>query len=723
MGSKLTRPDSSQARSAGVPLLRDERLAAAAGVAAALVAAAVQAVGELHGVSPWLKVGLSVVAGMLAAAVVLAQARVRRGMKARSRAVQLNKLLDLPLSPSGELPLLAGLSPYQLGVSPSKYPAGSDPYVPRTADAELQQALRTRPFVLVVGNSKAGKSRSAYQAALDALDGARVVMPKAQPDAITDLLHLDPPLDWGESRGVLWLDDVDEATLEVLSPSVLSLLQPHAVILGTITAQRVARIRGTDSAVTRSVRLALSQAKPVRLETELDRGERQAAQEAYPDEKFTAGIGEPLIAAELLLARFDAGRADSPAGLALLRAAVDIRRAGINRALPESELRALYAPYLAGIKIGLKADEDSFTAGLSWATEPAVSQVAMLELIDQDGPGYRAWDYLVEVADGQGSERAWPLSGEVWRHLLARGNSADLAPAGLAALLCGQQAMAAELWERALPPDGQPLEASSARAAFDLGVVLAEDRNVVAARQAYERVMDYGDQEWAPQATVNLALLEASARNRGRAEELCRSAMASQNLDAAPRAANQLAQLLSERGEVNEAIKAYTFAANSTHPDAAARANRNLGILLSAHGDAEGAKAAYQRAINSGHPDQAGPAAFNLGNLLRDEGNDAGAADAYRHAAMLGHPEAGPRALRNLGSILLRQGDLPGAEDAFRQAFGTRHPQESPRAAAHLSVMLTARGDPAGAEYWRSQAFARGYPDPNSNRGDIMLTR
>lgn len=706
-----------------MPLPRDERLAAAAGVAAALAAAAVQAVGELHGVSPWLKVGLSVVAGVLAAAVVLAQARVRRGMKARDRAVQLSKLLDLPLNPSGELPLLAGLSPYQLGVSPSKYTAGSDPYVPRTADARLQQALRTSPFVLVVGDSKAGKSRSAYQAALDTLDHARVVVPKAQPDAIEELLRLDPPLDWGTGRGVLWLDDVDEATLEVLSPSVLSVLQPHAVILGTITAQRVARILGTDSGATRSVHLALRQAEPVRLRAELDCDERQAAQEAYPGEKFVAGIGEPLIAAELLLARFDAGRADSPAGLALLLAAVDMRRAGINRALPENELRILYAGYLAEIKTGLKADQDSFTAGLSWATKPAISQVAMLEFVDQDGPGYRAWDYLVEVADGQGDERAWPLSGEVWRHLLARGDSADLAPAGLAALLRGQRDMAAELWKRALPPDGQPLEASSARAAFDLGVVLAEDRNLVAARQAYERVMDYGDQEWAPQAAVNLAFLEASAHNRDRAEELCRSAMASQNLDAAPRAANQLAQLLGERGEVDEAIKAYCFAANSTHPDAAARANRNLGILLSAHRDTEGAKAAYQRAINSGHPDQAGPAAFNLGNLLRDEGNDAGAVDAYRRAATLGHPEARPRALRNLGSILLRQGDLSGAEDAFRKAFETQHPQESPRAAAHLSVIRTARGDTAGAEYWRSQAFARGYPDPNSNFSDIRSPR
>jgi tetratricopeptide (TPR) repeat protein len=706
VGSKLTRPGSRGVRSARVPLPRDERLAAAAGVAAALATAAVQASGQLHGVSPWLKVGLSVVAGMLAAAVVLAQARVRRGMKVRDRAVQLNKLLDLPPSPSGGLPLLAGLSPYQLGVSPSKYPAGSDPYVPRSADAHLRQALRTSPFVLVVGDSKAGKSRSAYQAALETLYDARVMVPKAQPDAIAELLHLDPPLDWGVARGVVWLDDVDEVGLEVLSPSVLSLLRPHAVIVGTIAAQRVARILGTDSEVTQSARLALRQAERVTLRAKLDRDERQAAQEAYPGEKFVVGIGEPLIAAELLLARFDAGRAASPAGLALLLAAVDMRRAGVNRALSENELRALHGGYLAEIETGLKTDPDILRAGLSWATKPAVSHVAMLELVDQDGPGYRAWDYLVAVADGQGDERAWPLSGEVWRHLLARGDSADLAPAGLAAMLRGQRDMAAQLWERALPPDGQPLEASSARAAFDLGVVLAEDRNLVGARQAYERVMDYGDQEWSPRAAFNLALLDASAHNRDRAEELFRSTMASQNLDAAPRAANQLAQLLAERGQVDEAIKAYCFAANSIHPDAAARANRNLGTFLSTKGDTDGAKAAYQRAINSGHPDQAGPAAFNLGNLLRDEGNDAGAADAFRHAAILRHPEARPMALRNLGLILWRQGDFSGAENAFRQAFEAQHPQESPRAADDLSAMLVEKGDTAGAKYWHSQALA-----------------
>ena len=40
-----------------------------------------------------------------------------------------------------------------------------DPYVARDTDDELDRALRERPFVLVVGDPKAGKSRTAYEAA------------------------------------------------------------------------------------------------------------------------------------------------------------------------------------------------------------------------------------------------------------------------------------------------------------------------------------------------------------------------------------------------------------------------------------------------------------------------------------------------------------------------------------------------------------------------------
>jgi hypothetical protein len=69
----------------------------------------------------------------------------------------------------GQLPRLSTLSSYRLGVSPSRYGSedqrGTDPYVRRNADDELDHALRNKPFVLVVGDSKAGKSRTAAEAA------------------------------------------------------------------------------------------------------------------------------------------------------------------------------------------------------------------------------------------------------------------------------------------------------------------------------------------------------------------------------------------------------------------------------------------------------------------------------------------------------------------------------------------------------------------------------
>jgi hypothetical protein len=102
-------------------------------------------------------------------------------------AQQVRELLILPPGHDGQLPRLSTLSPYRLGASPSRYGddehRGSDPYVCREVDEKLDEALAEKPFVLVVGDSKAGKSRTAYEAARRlAAAGVRhdpvVLMPK-----------------------------------------------------------------------------------------------------------------------------------------------------------------------------------------------------------------------------------------------------------------------------------------------------------------------------------------------------------------------------------------------------------------------------------------------------------------------------------------------------------------------------------------------------------------
>ena len=114
------------------------------------------------------------------------------------------------------------------------------------------------------------------------------------------------------------------------------------------------------------------------------------------------------------------------------------------------------------------------------------------------------------------------------------------------------------------------------KAAVNLGLLLAEQGDVVGARVAYQRAIDSGHTEEAPRAAVNLGLL------------------------------------LAEQGDVDGARVAYQRAIDSGHTDEAPRAALNLGVLLDKQGDVAGARAAYQRASDSGHTEWAPKAAANL---------------------------------------------------------------------------------------------------------------
>ncbi|WP_280474562.1 hypothetical protein [Nocardia asiatica] len=85
----------------------------------------------------------------------------------------------------GELPTVGELNPYLLGATSSAFGAPSDQghrdrYVARTAnrvDDCLAQALTGTRMVIVVGPSKAGKTRTLFEA-IHAFDpGARIVWP------------------------------------------------------------------------------------------------------------------------------------------------------------------------------------------------------------------------------------------------------------------------------------------------------------------------------------------------------------------------------------------------------------------------------------------------------------------------------------------------------------------------------------------------------------------
>jgi cellulose synthase operon protein C len=154
--------------------------------------------------------------------------------------------------------------------------------VTREVDDELDRALREQPFVLVVGDSKAGKSRSTYEAARRLTHNGqshdpRVLVPKGTAN-LSKILDLDPMPELGVRPALVWLDDLTEGELAGLTPGVLDRLRGQAIVLGTITAQRYDRVEASDTEVGRSARQALARAGiPVRLDSEMTDGERTQA--------------------------------------------------------------------------------------------------------------------------------------------------------------------------------------------------------------------------------------------------------------------------------------------------------------------------------------------------------------------------------------------------------------------------------------------------------------
>ena len=580
----------------------------------------------------WVRIVLVALAVVLALAAAVVKLYSTWWTKKREWVKQVGKLLNEPLGTDGQLPRLSALSPYRLGVSPSRYGSADrrsdDPYVARRiTDNELDEALRSYRFVLVVGDSKAGKSRTAYEAATrlqyaGRSHDPRVLFPKSTDD-LGHLLDLDPPLDLHPEPALLWLDNLTESELEALTLALLDRLTAQMIVLGTMTAQRYDLVVRKDSDIGRTARLALQHraTKVIPLEADLTDQERAEAEQKYPQERFKAGIGEQLVAVDKLTERYDNARQGANYhGWAVVQAAIDWMRMDVGRPIRQHELLALCPLYL---RTHARHDDDDHKKALSWACEPTGSHVALVEELprDLDEPSYVPFDYLVAVADGQGGRLPQSILDSAWDKVLALVSSSEAVRTGFSAYF------------RQLPPRARKIFTVVAagnsevapEAAIYLGVLLKEQGDVEGAKAAYQQAIASGHAEWAPEAAVNLGAL------------------------------------LKEQGDVEEAKAAYQQAIASGHADMAPKAAFNLGLLLREQGNLEGAKAAYWQAIDSGHVYMAPRAALNLGPLLEELGDVEGAKAAYRQAIDSGHAEAAPKAAFNLGLLLREQGILEGA--------------------------------------------------------------
>jgi hypothetical protein len=182
-------------------------LALLAGTPAILAAAKVK--------DPWVLAGVTAAAAVIVVFSAVWQERYRRLVQRRDE--QEFRIQDgcLVLA-DGRLPAVSDITnPVTLGVHQAAALAGAAPgggaarpgapaYIPRDVDGELRERLAAGGFVLLVGDSTAGKSRAAFEAVSGTLTGHVLICPSG-PDAIAVAVDRAAQA----RRCVLWLDDLE----------------------------------------------------------------------------------------------------------------------------------------------------------------------------------------------------------------------------------------------------------------------------------------------------------------------------------------------------------------------------------------------------------------------------------------------------------------------------------------------------------------------------------
>ena len=385
------------------------------------------------------------------------------------------------------------------------------PYVGRQIDKELDAALVSRAFVVVEGVSMAGKSRSAYEAALRTLRDWTVLVP-ASPATVRSLLESLLASSAGQTteRAVVWIDDLgsclragalDHQMIERLERpdcpvKVLATmqdadywdLQGNLVAGGAFTPSLAKEIW---QVLTRAYVIALP--ADLSTESELAELERLYPKTIVPNRQ----LGAFFVAAGLLIERFRLGQACKPQGAAVVLAAIDWRRIGVARPVSRSELEVLHKLYMSSLPT-VPRRQMSFESALAWATESVEdSGISLIEEVDDDR--YRAFSYVVAARSGLLADHATlqaPVPEAVWAKAIDLVEDDSLYEIGVAAHVAAHSSAEGDsatllrftesAWRKAI--ERLPESYLAALSGRRLGDLLGELDRVPEAVEAYDRV-------------------------------------------------------------------------------------------------------------------------------------------------------------------------------------------------------------------------------------------
>ncbi|KAA2265092.1 tetratricopeptide repeat protein [Solihabitans fulvus] len=317
------------------------------------------------------------------------------------------------------------------------------PYVPRDDQHRLRELADAGGFVLLVGDSTAGKTRAAYEAMRALLPDHALIVPAGR----TSFTAIVPAVQ-AERRCVVWLDDLERflGAGGLTSNTINRLLDSEGgrdtLVLATMrsrehdrySAREEPEFHGPERDSWRDARSVLELATVVELRRGWSDEELRRARAYADDPRIRSALPKagPLGLAELLATGPQLTRdwrnawrpGAHPRGAALVAAAVDCRRAGLHEPQALETLAELSEHYLAAAGGALLRPEPLDDA-LTWATAP--SQGASSLLLPNDDGRFLAFDYLIDVA---GLDR---IPQATWDALVARATPAQAFDLGQAA--------------------------------------------------------------------------------------------------------------------------------------------------------------------------------------------------------------------------------------------------------------------------------------------------
>ena len=451
---------------------RADRLALIVGASALLAGTpAILAAAQVK--NPWVLAGATAVAAVVVVFSAVWLERYKRQVQRREEQELDVQKVCLVLA-DGRLPAVGDITdPVILGVHPAA-PAGPAPsdgsagagapeYVPRDVDGELRERLATGGFVLLVGDSTAGKSRAAFEAIRGTLTGHVLICPSGR-----DAIGVAVARAADEHSCVLWLDDLERFLgADGLTASQAGRLVSgeghHRVIVATIRAAERTRITkdapgdNAGQQATRDIRRVLDQAYVVRVDRMFTHKELKRAEGRKRDSRIAEaidhadkyGIAEFLAAAPELLQDWKDARSSSEGpnsrGAALVAAAIDIRRAGYTSPIPRALLNQVHEQYLADPEHAHAPREPAHDAW-AWATRPRRATTALLREADPDS--VEVFDYLVDESQWDAGPRA-RVPESVVRDAIDLADPADADSLANIASLDGRYALAEHAWRRA----------------------------------------------------------------------------------------------------------------------------------------------------------------------------------------------------------------------------------------------------------------------------------